>query len=171
MRISILSIILFFCVTTLVSCKKSNTTQNGTITATINDTVYTFNYQTQTHAEGNNNLLQNLFTPKASSIIIGGFLRDSGSIGIGIMNSTNSPLTVGTYTSGTNRTDTALGFVNLVIPPSRAFYSLYVSNNFTVIVDSIANKAIKGTFSGTVYNPNNSSDSIVISTGTFIMHL
>jgi hypothetical protein len=172
MRIFALSIILFICVTTFVSCKKSNTTQSGIITATINDTVYIFNYQPKTDALGDNNLLSNFLTPKVSSITMSGLLRnDSGSIGIGLINVNNNPLTIGTYTSGTNRTDTTLGFINLVIPPLRGFYSLYVSNDFTVVVDSIGDKAIKGTFSGTAYNPDNNSDTIIISSGTFYMHL
>ena len=170
------SIIILFFISSIISCKKNNPSppSYGTITANINDTPYIFNYQDYLYSLVTDSLLQNLNSPNAIGININGFSKssniDSGFIMITLDNNT-TPISSKTYSSYITLRDTSFAIIKIILPNNKGIYtSLNNGIPFTVIVDSVTNNTIKGTFSGTAYNNSDTTKTIVVTNGIFSLN-
>jgi hypothetical protein len=135
------------------SCSKSsNSTNNGTMTASINDTAWTANYG-----------VAGLYTVAADQCEVAGAQIKSGDSAAFYI-TFNTPITVNKTISSDS------GLVDVQFDRGSALYdggALAGHSILTVTTWDSTNFKIGGTFSGVLYNVTSGVDSLTIAGGTF----
>ena len=149
------SIIITLALVTLLGCKKDPDPVSYFLKATINGTLTQFNYPAYADT-----ILGSNYT----STVVSGTLGGSDHIFSFTFRSNSQALLVpGTYT-GTN---TYILTVTLVKGSLSKFYSNQGNANFTVVVQTVNNTYVEGTFSGTLKEASNAADILTVTDGSF----
>lgn len=132
------------------SCKKKETVNNGSITATINGSTFQSSSVSENAASGVNYTSYGFTATDTNKTTLTLFL---------------DTLSIGTYGFGEGFSATSIQYYSNGV----YYYTSKLSTPTpgSIIITSTGANSISGTFSGTLYAPNTITDSVVISNGAF----